>query len=124
MKEFAFAHGPAISKVVDVFHRLQLVIVFRLTIFYQSFHYCNNYRQIAAGEIVLEKLIETLMVIALEHAGDERRLLILPHGEELRIAAEARRDRGPTARCVGDALRLARLAPSLCNSNSGERDSG
>jgi hypothetical protein len=64
------------------------------------------------------------MVIALEHAGDERRLLILPHGEELRIAAEARRDRGPTARCVGDALRLARLAPTLCNSNSGERDPG
>jgi predicted ATPase/signal transduction histidine kinase len=43
-----------------------------------------------AGEIVLEKLIETLMVIALEHAGAERGLLILPHGKELRIAAEAR----------------------------------
>ncbi len=46
-----------------------------------------------AGEIVLEKLIETLMVIALEHAGAERALLILPHGEELRIAAEARTGR-------------------------------
>ena len=49
--------------------------------------------QAVAGEIVLEKLIETLMVIALEHAGAERALLILPHGEELRIAAEARTGR-------------------------------
>src|SRR5258708_32980829 len=45
--------------------------------------------QAVSGEIVLEKLIETLTVIALEHAGAERGLLILPHGEELRIAAEA-----------------------------------
>jgi signal transduction histidine kinase/PAS domain-containing protein len=42
-----------------------------------------------SGEIVLEKLIKTLMMIALEHAGAERGLLILPHSEELRIAAEA-----------------------------------
>ena len=49
-----------------------------------------------SGEIVLEKLIETLLVIAVEHAGAERGLLILPHGEEHRIDAEARtgRDRG------------------------------
>ena len=43
-----------------------------------------------AGEIVLEKLIDTLMVIAIEHAGAERGLLILPHGEEYRTEAEAR----------------------------------
>jgi PAS domain S-box-containing protein len=49
--------------------------------------------QAVAGEIVLEKLIETLMVIALEHAGAERTLLIVPHGEDLRIAAEARTGR-------------------------------
>jgi PAS domain S-box-containing protein len=49
--------------------------------------------QAVAGEIVLEKLIKTLMVIALEHAGAERGLLILPHREELRIAAEARTGR-------------------------------
>jgi PAS domain S-box-containing protein len=49
--------------------------------------------QAVAGEIVLAKLIKTLMVIALEHAGAERGLLILPHGEELRIAAEARTGR-------------------------------
>jgi PAS domain S-box-containing protein len=46
-----------------------------------------------SGEIVLENLVRTLMMIALEHAGAERGLLILPHGEELRIAAEARTGR-------------------------------
>src|SRR3984893_1590334 len=46
-----------------------------------------------SGEIVREKLIKTLMLIAVEHAGAERGLLILPHGEELRIAAEARTSR-------------------------------
>ena len=42
-----------------------------------------------AGEIVLEKLIGTLMRTAIEHAGAERGLLILPHGEDYRIEAEA-----------------------------------
>jgi PAS domain S-box-containing protein len=46
--------------------------------------------QAVAGEIVLERLIQTLMLAALEHAGAERALLILPRGEGLRIAAEAR----------------------------------
>src|SRR3984893_15179697 len=46
-----------------------------------------------SGEIVLEKLIETLLVIAVEHAGAERGLLILPRGEEHRIEAEARTGR-------------------------------
>src|SRR5271165_4551834 len=49
--------------------------------------------QAVSGEIVLEKLIKTLMMIAVEHAGAERGLLILPHGEEPRIAAEARTGR-------------------------------
>ncbi len=42
-----------------------------------------------AGEIVLEKLIGTLMRTAIEHAGAERGLLILPHGDDYRIEAEA-----------------------------------
>ena len=46
-----------------------------------------------SGEIVLEQLVQTLMVIAVEHAGAERGLLILPYGEEHRIAAEARTGR-------------------------------
>ena len=42
-----------------------------------------------SGEIVLEKLIDTLMRTAIEHAGAERGLLILPRGVEQRIDAEA-----------------------------------
>ncbi len=49
--------------------------------------------QAVSSEIVLEQLVETLMVIAVEHAGAERSLLILPHGEEHRVAAEARTGR-------------------------------
>jgi len=41
-----------------------------------------------SGEIVLEKLIDTLMRSAIEHAGAERGLLILPRGDEHRIEAE------------------------------------
>ena len=44
--------------------------------------------QAVSGEIVLEKLIETLLKTAVEHAGAERGLLILPQGEQYRIEAE------------------------------------
>jgi PAS domain S-box-containing protein len=42
-----------------------------------------------SGELVLEKLIDKLMRAAIEHAGAERCLLILPRGEDYRIEAEA-----------------------------------
>src|SRR5712672_1736424 len=42
-----------------------------------------------SGEIVLEKLIDTLMRTAIEHAGAERGLLILRRGDERRVEAEA-----------------------------------
>ena len=45
--------------------------------------------QAVSGEIVLEKLINTLMRTAIEHAGAERGLLILPQGVELQVEAEA-----------------------------------
>jgi PAS domain S-box-containing protein len=45
--------------------------------------------QAVSCEIVLEKLIDTLMRTAIEHAGAERGLLILPRGVEQRIEAEA-----------------------------------
>jgi signal transduction histidine kinase len=45
--------------------------------------------QAVSGEIVLEKLIDTLMRTAIQHAGAERGLLILPRGIEQRIEAEA-----------------------------------
>jgi signal transduction histidine kinase len=45
--------------------------------------------QTVSGEIVLEKLIDTLVCTAVEHAGAERGLLIFPQGVELRVEAEA-----------------------------------
>ena len=45
--------------------------------------------QAVSSEILLEKLIETLMVIALEHTGAEHGLLVLPLCGEQRIEAEA-----------------------------------
>ena len=41
-----------------------------------------------SGEIVLAHLIDTLLRTAIEHAGAERGLLILPCGEDYRIEAE------------------------------------
>src|SRR5262245_8164029 len=45
--------------------------------------------QAVSGEIVREKLVETLLRTAVEHAGAERGLLILRRGGELSIQAEA-----------------------------------
>src|SRR5438128_4133378 len=45
--------------------------------------------QAVSGEIVLEKLVETLLRTAIEHAGAQRGVLILPRGGELSIQAEA-----------------------------------
>ncbi len=60
--------------------------------------------QAVSGEIVLEKLIKILMTIAIEHAGAERGLLILPHGGEHRIAAETRTGRDGVEVQMQDAL--------------------
>jgi PAS domain S-box-containing protein len=49
--------------------------------------------QAVSGEIILGRLIETLMTIALEHAGAERGMLILLRGDEPRLEAEARTGR-------------------------------
>jgi len=48
--------------------------------------------QAVASEIVLDKLIETLMVVAMEHAGADRGVLILVRDQKMSIAAEARSD--------------------------------
>ena len=45
--------------------------------------------QALSGEMVLEKLIDKLLRAALEHAGAERGLLIVPQGDELQVQAEA-----------------------------------
>jgi predicted ATPase/signal transduction histidine kinase len=50
--------------------------------------------QAVSSEIVLDKLIEALMRIAVEHAGAERGVLIATRGNELQVEAEARTGRG------------------------------
>src|SRR6202012_4444334 len=46
--------------------------------------------QALSSEMLLPRLIERLMTIALENAGADRGLLILPHQNDYRIEAEAR----------------------------------
>jgi PAS domain S-box-containing protein len=64
--------------------------------------------QALSGEIELDKLVETLMRIAIEHAGAERGMLILFRSDEPRIEAEATTGRG----CVEVTLRRAAVTPS------------
>jgi PAS domain S-box-containing protein len=64
--------------------------------------------QAVSGEIELGKLIETLLRIAVEHAGAGRGLLILFEGDEPRIAAEATTGRGQ----VEVTLRQAAVSPA------------
>jgi two-component sensor histidine kinase len=45
--------------------------------------------QAISGEVVLAKMIRTLMSVVLEYAGAQRGVLVLPRGEALWIAAEA-----------------------------------
>ncbi|MDB4899593.1 MAG: multi-sensor signal transduction multi-kinase, partial [Gemmatimonadetes bacterium] len=61
-----------------------------------------------SGEIVLGRLVETLMTIAIEHAGAERGLLILVRDDTAQIEAEARTDR----KRVEVELRHERVAPT------------
>src|SRR3989441_2107413 len=48
-----------------------------------------NVSQAVSGELVLDTLVETLLRTAIEHAGAERGLLIVPRGGDLSIQAEA-----------------------------------
>ena len=48
--------------------------------------------QALSSEMLLPRLIERLMTIALQNAGADRGLLILPHQDDYRIEAEARAD--------------------------------
>ncbi|MDB5861976.1 MAG: multi-sensor signal transduction multi-kinase, partial [Ramlibacter sp.] len=61
--------------------------------------------QTLSSEIVADRLIERLMVVALEHAAAERGLLILEKGDERRLEALAlSSDGGVTVRRVGRAV--------------------
>jgi PAS domain S-box-containing protein len=70
--------------------------------------------QAVSGEIVLDRLIEILMTIALEHAGAQRGLLILLHSDTPRIEAEARTDQKTVeVRIRHEALTAAKMPQSL-----------
>ena len=84
--------------------------------------------QAVSGEIVLENLIKTLMVIAVEHAGAERGLLILPRGDQLWVEAEAAtavdtvRSQPPTGACC--ALGTPAVDIAICHPDPGAGDFG
>ena len=75
LKEENSTAGPT-STIMAPVERLDLATVIKIS-------------QAVSGEIVLEKLIDRLMRTAIEHAGAERGLLIVPRGDELQIQAEA-----------------------------------
>ena len=67
--------------------------------------------QAVSGEMVLEKLLDTLMRIAIAQAGAERGLLILSDAGEPRIAAEATTSGGTVSVKLGDAPVTASSLP-------------
>ncbi len=83
--------------------------------------------QAVSGEMVLEKLIDRLMRAAIEHAGAERGLLIVPRGDELHMEAEATiGGDGVTVhlpRWHPYCRRVAGVARAVCNAHSRDCDS-
>jgi PAS domain S-box-containing protein len=80
--------------------------------------------QAVSGEIVLGKLIEMLLRIAVEHAGAERGLLVLYSGDEPRIAAEATTGRGQVEVTLRQtAVSLAELPESVLHTVIRTRES-
>jgi PAS domain S-box-containing protein len=70
--------------------------------------------QAISGEIELERLIQTLLRTAIEHAGAERGLLLLLRGTELRIQAEANTTGTAVTICLREAaVSAADLPESL-----------
>jgi PAS domain S-box-containing protein len=75
LREIEPAYGPTVTIAAPI-ERLDLATVIKVS-------------QSVSSEIVLERLIDTLMRTALEHAGAERGLLLLLRGNEMRQQAEA-----------------------------------
>jgi PAS domain S-box-containing protein len=67
--------------------------------------------QAVSGEMVLEKLINGLMRAAIEHAGAERGLLIVPRGDELQIEAESKTSGNDVIVHLGETSRAAAALP-------------
>jgi predicted ATPase/signal transduction histidine kinase len=89
--------GPTSTIVTPVQH-LDLATVIKVS-------------QAVSGEFVLEKLIDTLMRAAIEHAGAERGVLILPRGTEQRVVAEATTSADTVAVHLRDASLAAAALP-------------
>ena len=86
-------HSPATTSAIGApVEQLDLATVIKVS-------------QAISSEMVVESLIDTIMRTALEQAGAERGLLILPHGAELRIEAEAT--------TAGDSIVVHRRAQTL-----------
>jgi PAS domain S-box-containing protein len=67
--------------------------------------------QAVAGEMVLERLIDRVLRAAIEQAGAERGLLILPQGDELQVTAEATTSGNDVTVHLGDASANGGLYP-------------
>jgi PAS domain S-box-containing protein len=67
--------------------------------------------QAVSGEILLDRLIETLMTIALEHAGAQRGLLVLMQGDTPHIEAEAAADQNTVSVAVRRKIVTAAVIP-------------
>lgn len=67
---------PLVTTIASPVAQLDLATLFKVS-------------QAISDEIILEKLIEKLMVISVEHAGAERGILILQRNDKLSIEAEA-----------------------------------
>ena len=80
LKKEASPPGPT-STIVAPAESLDLTTVIKVS-------------QAISGEIILEKLIHSLLHMAIEHAGADRGLLLLPRGSHYRIEAEAITDAG------------------------------
>src|SRR5262245_43400742 len=69
--------------------------------------------QSVSGEMVLEKLLDTLMRTAVEHTGAQRALLVLSRTAELRIVAEATAGDTVTVHLCDEALAGSVLPETL-----------
>jgi hypothetical protein len=72
--------------------------------------------QALSSEMLLPRLIERLMTIAMQSAGADRGLLILPHESDYRVEAEARAD-GAQSSC-STAPPPVRLLPKASSATS------
>jgi PAS domain S-box-containing protein len=100
LREAGAALGPTATIAASV-ERLDLGTVVKMS-------------QAISEPIVLEKLIDTLLVMAVEHAGAERGLLILPSGDGHRVAAAATTGRdGIAVRFIGEPPTPSALPASI-----------